>query len=314
MVHALPFALLVSVTLATRFAIPGPEETPFVPGYFQKEIPIPQPTSPPQVVRRHLLPRDAATCGWMVADGSPNVCGSSQYCMTTASGEFGVWNCCNPDSCFTQTACSKSVECGGDSPYCVTSYMSNDGTTFSRFMCGTTSSLIYMAYSSEDTPQYTQSLQSVSDASVASVSSASASSASAAAAASRSAASKSVADAASQTGGSPTSSAPPLSTTQPKDDGGVSGGTIAGAVVGVVVGIALLGGIAYFVYRKMNKNKTGAPAELGNSQMPAYTENYKPYPTHEVYAHETNGDYAAVPQVPQELPAENQTHELGPSR
>jgi hypothetical protein len=29
----------------------------------------------------------------------------SQYCTTIATGSYGVWNCCNPDSCYLESAC-----------------------------------------------------------------------------------------------------------------------------------------------------------------------------------------------------------------
>ncbi|KAF2728585.1 hypothetical protein EJ04DRAFT_581245 [Polyplosphaeria fusca] len=305
MSYALPFAilqLLASAAVATRIpAIHVPQETPFVPGYFRNEALIPQPTSPPQVLRR-LVPRDRATCGWMIADGSANTCGDSQYCTTSASGEFGVWNCCNPDSCYLQDSCSYSVECSGDSPYCVTSFMSNDGTTYSRFMCGSTSSIVFMAYSSEDTPQYTSSILSVSEASAESVSAASASAASQSAAdASRSA------EAESQTaspGGTSTSS--PTNSSD-KDDG-LGAGAIAGIVVGAVGGIALIAGLAFIAYRMKKKNAGSRPAEMSGVPQ-QHMENYaKPYQYQHVHAQ--NGPpqnyYDASPQPPSELPSSPQ--------
>jgi len=108
----LALQLFASSVIAQQRVVPRTAEaTPFIPGQVSvKKAAAPQPTSPPQVLRKALLARDAATCGWMMADGSPNVCGENQYCYTAASGEFGVWNCCNPGSCYTATGCTKDRE------------------------------------------------------------------------------------------------------------------------------------------------------------------------------------------------------------
>ncbi|KAF2470558.1 uncharacterized protein BDR25DRAFT_342886 [Lindgomyces ingoldianus] len=294
-----------SFATATRFAGLLAQETPLVPGYFANEAPIPQPTSPPQAVRQ-LVPRDRATCGYMMANGAANVCGDSQYCTTSAAGDFGVWNCCNPGSCFLQETCSYSVECKGDSPYCVTSYMSQDGTTFSRFMCGTTSSIVFMVYSSSDLPQYTSSVLAASRSSVLASASAAAESSKAAAEASSLSA-----NLASQSGmstiqvthvvtasdgqvstevfistaalgqqtGSPTSSSAAKPTSS-GGDGGLSTGGIAGAVVGSVVGIAIIGALAFIAYRikkKQSEDKDEVPQMTG-----VPVEHYKQYPTSQV--------------------------------
>ncbi|KAF2262391.1 hypothetical protein CC78DRAFT_582693 [Lojkania enalia] len=285
--------LCAAVALATRFIATPAQETPFIPGYFAQEAPIPKPTSPPQVIR-NLVPRDRATCGYLIKNGKANVCGENQYCFTTANGEFGEWNCCNPSSCFTQTACSYSSECGGDKPYCVTSFMSHEGTTYSRFMCGTTSSIVFMAYKSEDTPQYTQSLQSASSASAASASAASASDASAR--------SQSAADASSTPPSVSTSipigSSSPLIPTD-DEDSGLSAGGIAGAVVGSVVGIALIGALAFFFWRARQKKDAGNMHEVSGTAIYPPVEQYKPV---NQYAHVDS---------PSELPP-NQYHELPP--
>jgi hypothetical protein len=102
-------AIFASAVSATRYGAILARETPHIPGYFAKEAVVPRPTSPPQAVRQ-LIRRDAATCGWSVSDGAANVCGDTQYCTTSADGSGGWWNCCNTDSCYTQTACSYSVE------------------------------------------------------------------------------------------------------------------------------------------------------------------------------------------------------------
>jgi hypothetical protein len=93
--------------LARNVAALLAQATPYIPGYFENSPEAPRPTSPPQIPRqlRQLLPRDAATCGYLVADGAANVCAESQYCTTIATGGYGVWNCCNPDSCFLETGC-----------------------------------------------------------------------------------------------------------------------------------------------------------------------------------------------------------------
>ena len=101
--------LLVYHVHATNFAALLVQETPYIPGYLQNSPSAPRPTTPPHSppeALRQLLPRDAATCGYMVANGAANVCAESQYCTTIASGSYGVWNCCNPDSCFLSTACA----------------------------------------------------------------------------------------------------------------------------------------------------------------------------------------------------------------
>ena len=90
---------------ATRFEHFGVGATPYVHGYFPQETSILKPTPPPQALQR-LVKRDVATCGYFVSDGSPNICSSQQYCTTSASGSYGIWNCCNRSSCYTQTACS----------------------------------------------------------------------------------------------------------------------------------------------------------------------------------------------------------------
>jgi hypothetical protein len=93
--------------LAKNVAALLAQATPYIPGYFENSPEAPRPTSPPQIPRhlRQLLPRDAATCGYLVANGAANVCAESQYCTTIATGGYGVWNCCNPDSCFLETGC-----------------------------------------------------------------------------------------------------------------------------------------------------------------------------------------------------------------
>ncbi|KAF2708354.1 hypothetical protein K504DRAFT_456370 [Pleomassaria siparia CBS 279.74] len=299
----LSFLALAPSVLAQNRPVPrAAEATPFIPGQALKRVAAPRPTSPPQVVRQ-LLRRDAATCGWMMADGSPNVCGDSQYCTTTASnnGDFGVWNCCNTDSCYLATGCTKDVEC----------YMSNAGTTFSRFMCGTTSSIVSMAYSREDTPQYTASQLSVSQSSAAAASALSASASRAAAGTTTTSPGQSSSSV--QASNSKATSADEATTTQTKKSG-LSTGALAGIVVGVILIIVLIGAIAFFIWRSKNKNKNNtAPAahqhgphtvaEMSGAPLmsgaPAdYTGYYKPQ--HDTYAHQGFAQQG-TPQYPVEL-------------
>lgn len=290
----LALQLFPSSVVAQQRAVPrSAEATPFIAGQqFAKRAPAPVPTSPPQVVRNALLGRDAATCGWMISDGSPNVCAEAQYCTTTASNsEFGVWNCCNTDSCYLATGCTKDVECTGDANYCVTSYMSNAGTTYSRFMCGTSSSIISMAYLREDTPQFTASELSVSASSAALASAVSASLASVLE--SQSATSTSV-----DTSQSEATSQSATTTTEKKS--GLSTGAIVGIVIGALVGlIALIGVIGLVIWRRRKNAAKKHPSAYTATEMSGGPAGYyKPHIYPDTYAHQ---GHAGTPQYPVEL-------------
>ncbi|KAF2792300.1 hypothetical protein K505DRAFT_338793 [Melanomma pulvis-pyrius CBS 109.77] len=318
----LSWQLFAALAVAQRVVPRAAEATPFIPGQHFKRIPAPQPTSPPQVVRKALVGRDAATCGWMIADGTANVCGEAQYCTTSASngGDFGVWNCCNPDSCYLATGCTKDVECTGAANYCVTSYMSNDGTTFSRFMCGTTSSIVSMAYSREDTPQFTASQLSVSLSSAASASAASASLASASRAAAASASGTSTIGTSTSVSAAPSEqTSKGAQTTTDNKKSGLSTGALVGIIIAVIVIIALIGAIAFFMWRrKNNATNPAAPTAAEMSGAPLMSggpsEHYKPHAYPDTYAHQ---GHAGTPQYPVELdgpPAYAQppvVHEMG---
>ncbi|KAF2656422.1 hypothetical protein K491DRAFT_691971 [Lophiostoma macrostomum CBS 122681] len=178
--------LLALGAYATRFEALLAQPTPYIPGYALESPPAPSPTTPPRIrVLRQLARRDDATCGYYSDDGSPNVCGASQYCTTTASGNYGVWNCCNPDSCFLEPTCVDFDTCPNQ--YCVTSYMYDAETWYSRFMCGDSGGTTYLFYNFDDTPAYTQSVdnqQAASSAAAQSQADESASEAAAAASAS----------------------------------------------------------------------------------------------------------------------------------
>ncbi|OCL04587.1 hypothetical protein AOQ84DRAFT_356347 [Glonium stellatum] len=97
---------LISAARLDQFQVGA---TQYVYGYFSEQAHIPKPTSPPKAVHR-LLKRDPATCGYYISDGSANICSTNQYCTTSASGNGGVWNCCNPNSCALSDTCVGDVD------------------------------------------------------------------------------------------------------------------------------------------------------------------------------------------------------------
>ena len=161
----------------------------------------------------------------------------------------------------------------GGAPFCVTSFMTNSDSTYSRFMCGTVGGAISMAYSSQDTPQFTANVS----ASAASSASLSAASESAASMSSELASLKGTStDASAAAGATSTGDA---SATQAQDktadgdkspnaskgsDGGSKGGVVAGAVVGSIAGIGLIGAAAFVLIRKRKqKNADDLPHMTG---------------------------------------------------
>ncbi|KAL1953456.1 hypothetical protein VTO42DRAFT_2794 [Malbranchea cinnamomea] len=86
--------------------------------------------------------------------------------------------------------------------------------------------------------------------------------------------------------GDPTStSVPPAGDDSDSDSGSsLSGGAIAGIVVGSVAGVALIAGVAFFLWKRNRANRAGLPMDNGGygGKPPMYA--YGSGPVHEVYA------------------------------
>lgn len=187
-----------------------------------------------------------------------------------------------------------------------------------------------MAYSREDTPQFTASELAVSLSSALSASSVSASLASASlASASASLADASRSSGTATTGASSTSVGASQSEATAQGDttattekkSGLGTGALVGIIIGAIVIIALLGAIAFFMWRRKNNaantpSHHGVPTAAEMSGAPLMSggpvEHYKPHAYPDTYAHQVQpGNH----QYPVELDgpsyAQPVVHEMG---